>query len=105
MDFRGEPASALLEVLDPRQNNAFIDHYLDVPFDLSQVMFICTAKVMHTMLPALGDRLEVIELPGFSDGGKLEIARRYFVKRQLSEHGLKNDQRKFPIPSAGLHHK
>ncbi|MCS7337830.1 MAG: endopeptidase La [Verrucomicrobiae bacterium] len=94
-DFRGDPASALLEVLDPRQNNAFVDHYLDVPFDLSQVMFICTANVMDTVPPALRDRLEVIELPGYTDHEKLEIARRYLVKRQLKEHGLKNGQCKF----------
>jgi len=94
-DFRGDPASALLEVLDPRQNNAFVDHYLDVPFDLSQVMFICTANVMDTVPPALRDRLEVLELPGYTDREKLEIARRYLVKRQLKEHGLKNGQCRF----------
>lgn len=94
-DFRGDPASALLEVLDPRQNNAFVDHYLDVPFDLSQVMFICTANVMDTVPPALRDRLEVIELPGYTDHEKLEIARRYLVKRQLKEHGLKDGQCRF----------
>ncbi len=94
-DFRGDPASALLEVLDPRQNHAFVDHYLDVPFDLSQVMFICTANQMDTVPPALRDRLEVIEIPGYTDREKLEIARRYLVKRQLKEHGLKNGQCKF----------
>jgi len=94
-DFRGDPASALLEVLDPRQNNTFNDHYLDVPFDLSQVMFICTANMMDTVPPALRDRMEVIELPGYTDREKLEIARRYLVKRQLKEHGLKNGQCKF----------
>jgi ATP-dependent Lon protease len=94
-DFRGDPASALLEVLDPRQNHAFVDHYLDVPFDLSQVMFICTANQMDTVPPALRDRMEVIEIPGYTDREKLEIARRYLVKRQLKEHGLKNGQCKF----------
>jgi ATP-dependent Lon protease len=94
-DFRGDPASALLEVLDPRQNHAFVDHYLDVPFDLSQVMFICTANQMDTVPPALRDRMEVIEIPGYTDREKLEIARRYLVKRQLKEHGLKNGQCRF----------
>lgn len=94
-DFRGDPASALLEVLDPRQNHAFVDHYLDVPFDLSQVLFICTANQMDTVPPALRDRLEVLEIPGYTDREKLEIARRYLVKRQLQEHGLKNGQCRF----------
>ncbi len=94
-DFRGDPASALLEVLDPRQNHAFVDHYLDVPFDLSQVMFIGTANQMDTVPPPLRDRMEVIEIPGYTDREKLEIARRYLVKRQLKEHGLKNGQCKF----------
>ncbi len=94
-DFRGDPASALIEVLDPRQNHAFVDHYLDVPFDLSQVMFICTANQMDTVPPALRDRMEVIEIPGYTDREKLEIARRYLVKRQLREHGLKNGQCRF----------
>ncbi|MGA4643113.1 endopeptidase La [Limisphaera sp. 4302-co] len=94
-DFRGDPASALLEVLDPRQNHAFVDHYLDVPFDLSQVMFICTANVMDTVPAPLRDRMEVIELHGYTDREKLEIARRYLVKRQLQEHGLKNGQCRF----------
>ncbi len=94
-DFRGDPASALLEVLDPRQNHAFVDHYLDVPFDLSQVMFIGTANQMDTVPPALRDRMEVLEIPGYTDREKLEIARRYLVKRQFKEHSLKNGQCKF----------
>ena len=94
-DFRGDPASALLEVLDPRQNHAFVDHYLDVPFDLSQVIFICTANQMDTVPPALRDRMEVIAIPGYTDGEKLEIAQRYLVQRQLEEHGLKRDQCRF----------
>ncbi|WP_240893919.1 endopeptidase La [Limisphaera ngatamarikiensis] len=98
-DFRGDPASALLEVLDPRQNHAFVDHYLDVPFDLSQVMFICTANVMDTVPAPLRDRMEVIELHGYTDREKLEIARRYLVKRQLQEHGLKNGQCRFTQPA------
>ena len=87
-DFRGDPASALLEVLDPRQNHAFVDRYLDVAFDLSQVMFISTANYMDPVPPALRDRMEVIELPGYTDGEKLQIARKYLAPRQLKENGL-----------------
>jgi ATP-dependent Lon protease len=94
-DFRGDPASALLEVLDPQQNHTFVDHYLDVPFDLSQVMFITTANVMDPVPPALRDRMEVIEIPGYTDHEKLEIARNYLVKRQLKENGLKAEQCKW----------
>ena len=94
-DFRGDPASALLEVLDPRQNHAFVDHYLDVPFDLSQVMFIATANVMDTVPAPLRDRMEVIGLPGYTDNEKLEIARRYLVERQLAENGLAKGQCRF----------
>jgi ATP-dependent Lon protease len=91
-DFRGDPASALLEVLDPRQNNSFVDRYLDVPFDLSQVIFIATANYMDPVPPALRDRMEVIEIPGYTETEKLEIARRYLVPRQLAENGLKAEQ-------------
>jgi ATP-dependent Lon protease len=94
-DFRGDPASALLEVLDSRQNHAFVDHYLDAPFDLSQVIFIATANYLDPVPPALRDRMEVIEIPGYTDREKLEIARRYLVARQLNEHGLKADQCRF----------
>ncbi len=91
-DFRGDPASALLEVLDPRQNNAFVDRYLDVPFDLSQIIFIATANYIDAVPEPLRDRMEVISLPGYTEREKLEIARRYLVRRQLEENGLKPEQ-------------
>ncbi len=95
-DHRGDPASALLEVLDPQQNRAFVDNYLEVPFDLSRILFITTANWLDPVHPALRDRLEVLELPSYTTGEKIQIARRHLLPRQIKEHGLKRSQLRVP---------
>ncbi len=98
-DFRGDPASALLEVLDPRQNHAFVDRYLDVPFDLSQVIFIATANYIDPIPAALRDRMEVIVIPGYTDKEKFQIAKKYLIERQLKENGLTAKQCEWRDPA------
>ncbi len=95
-DFRGDPASALLETLDPEQNNTFRDNYLDVPFDLSKVLFICTANMLDTVPPPLQDRMEIIPLQGYSEEEKVHIANRYLIPRQIKQNGITAEQIEFP---------
>jgi len=100
MDFRGDPSSALLEVLDPEQNSTFLDHYLDTEFDLSQVMFICTANITHPIPPALRDRMEVLRLAGYTLFEKVNIAKRFLIPKQLKNHGL--EPKKFTIEEEAI---
>ncbi len=102
MDFRGDPSAALMEVLDPELNQAFTDHYLDVEYDLSRVMFVCTANVMHTIPQPLQDRMEIIRIAGYTEAEKVEIAKRFLVKKQLEGNGLTADNLKFT--DDGLRH-
>src|SRR5438067_4689710 len=101
-DFRGDPSSALLETLDPEQNNTFRDNYLDVPFDLSKVLFICTANMLDPIPDPLRDRMEIIELQGYTEDEKTHIAFRYLIPRQQEANGITAEQIEFPEESVGF---
>jgi len=101
-DFRGDPSAALMEVLDPELNHSFTDHYLDVEYDLSKVMFVCTANVLHTIPQPLQDRMEILRLPGYTEQEKLEIAKRFLVKRALEATGL--TEKNLKLTDEGLLH-
>src|SRR6195952_2699141 len=101
-DFRGDPASALLETLDPEQNNTFRDNYLDQPFDLSKVLFICTANQLDTIPGPLLDRMEIIELTGYTEEEEVQIAETYLIPRQIKENGVPAEMIEFPTESVAM---
>ena len=99
---QGDPAGALMEVLDPEQNHSFVDHYLGISFDLSKVLFICTVNTTYSIPHALRDRLELIEVPGYTQEEKVEIAQRYLIPKQLKKHGLESQHLKIPSDSTQI---
>ena len=104
-DFRGDPAAALLEVLDPEQNNTFADHYLEIPYDLSNVMFVATANIADPIPPPLRDRMEILEIPGYTRREKLAIARQHLIPKQLEEHGITKEQLDITDKAVDLDHR